>query len=443
MAKDGIGEKMKSIILQNEIPELGTISFIFYIILILMQCKIVGRLLKIEKKEILKIFIYQALTCLSMIIILGDILGIIASIVIMTLIYKRVFKFTLVKTLVAESISVFLFTLLEIINIKICEEFSSSILILIAELIIFLAHLSVYNLIKRKKIHISIEEVLNNDIEIKINKKLVCFIILIVLYKILVAQALTEIPTEIYLLGMILLLAYFFNVMRNIVKSLELEVDKNIILNLTGANERLRQSFDNMSSFRHDFKNILHGMGGCIVASDIKGLEKIYQDVICEYQEIKENIDLDKNLEKLPAIYNLINTKYIKAIDCGIDIKVDVYVDLGLLKIKQYELCRILGILIDNAIEACMDCKEKTITIKFLKDRYNNRNLVVIENTCKNYLVDLKSLKSKGFTTKKNKAFHGLGLWRVNQIIKKNENLRLYTTRDKVFKQQLEIYNWD
>ena len=90
-----------------------------------------------------------------------------------------------------------------------------------------------------------------------------------------------------------------------------------------------------------------------------------------------------------------------------------------------------------------MDCKEKTITIKFLKDRYNNRNLVVIENTCKNYLVDLKSLKSKGFTTKKDKAFHGLGLWRVNQIIKKNENLRLYTTRDKVFKQQLEIYNWD
>ena len=112
MAKDGIGEKMKSIILQNKIQELGTISFIFYIILILMQCKIVGRLLKIEKKEILKIFIYQVLTCLSMIIILGDILGIIASIVIMTLIYIKVFKFTLVKTLVAESISVFLFTLL-------------------------------------------------------------------------------------------------------------------------------------------------------------------------------------------------------------------------------------------------------------------------------------------------------------------------------------------
>ena len=148
MAKDGIGEKMKSIILQNKIQELGTISFIFYIILILMQCKIVGRLLKIEKKEILKIFIYQVLTCLSMIIILGDILGIIASIVIMTLIYIKVFKFTLVKTLVAESISVFLFTLLEIINIKICEEFSSSILILIAELIIFLAHLIVYKLIK-------------------------------------------------------------------------------------------------------------------------------------------------------------------------------------------------------------------------------------------------------------------------------------------------------
>ena len=26
---------------------------------------------------------------------------------------------------------------------------------------------------------------------------------------------------------------------------------------------------------------------------------------------------------------------------------------------------------------------------------------------------------------------------------KKNENLRLYTSRDKIFKQQLEIYNWN
>ena len=36
----------------------------------------------------------------------------------------------------------------------------------------------------------------------------------------------------------------------------------------------------------------------------------------------------------------------------------------------------------------------------------------------------------------------GLGLWEVRQILKRNKNLNLYTTKnDKYFKQQLEMYN--
>ena len=36
---------------------------------------------------------------------------------------------------------------------------------------------------------------------------------------------------------------------------------------------------------------------------------------------------------------------------------------------------------------------------------------------------------------------HGLGLWEVRKILKKNNNLNLFTTKtNKLFKQQLEIY---
>ena len=35
----------------------------------------------------------------------------------------------------------------------------------------------------------------------------------------------------------------------------------------------------------------------------------------------------------------------------------------------------------------------------------------------------------------------GLGLWEIRQILKKHNNLNLYTSKDeKFFKQQLEIY---
>ena len=103
-------------------------------------------------------------------------------------------------------------------------------------------------------------------------------------------------------------------------------------------------------------------------------------------------------------------------------------------------MCRILGILIDNAIEACLGCETKVISIKFLRDKYNNRNLIIIENPYKNYLIDVKKIYEKGFSSKKDKSSHGLGLWKVKQILSKNKNIQIYTSRDKLFKQQLEIY---
>ena len=55
------------------------------------------------------------------------------------------------------------------------------------------------------------------------------------------------------------------------------------------------------------------------------------------------------------------------------------------------------------------------------------------------YLVKDLQLFSKGFTTKKKKAGHGLGLWKVNQIIKMNKNIEIATERSNKFKQAVSI----
>lgn len=45
----------------------------------------------------------------------------------------------------------------------------------------------------------------------------------------------------------------------------------------------------------------------------------------------------------------------------------------------------------------------------------------------------------KGFSSKPNNT--GLGLWEIRQILKRNNNLNLFTTKNsEFFKQQLEIY---
>ena len=51
----------------------------------------------------------------------------------------------------------------------------------------------------------------------------------------------------------------------------------------------------------------------------------------------------------------------------------------------------------------------------------------------------MDKIYEKGYSTKPNNT--GLGLWEVEQILKKHKNLSRYTTKNgEFFKQQIEIY---
>ena len=97
------------------------------------------------------------------------------------------------------------------------------------------------------------------------------------------------------------------------------------------------------------------------------------------------------------------------------------------------------GILMDNAIEAANECEQKKINVIMRTDTNANRQLLIIENTYNNKDVDTDKIYEKGFSTKENNT--GLGLWEVRQILKRNTNLNLFTTKNSdFFIQQLEIY---
>ncbi len=76
--------------------------------------------------------------------------------------------------------------------------------------------------------------------------------------------------------------------------------------------------------------------------------------------------------------------------------------DLDTLKMRIYDFARILGILLDNAIEASKECEEKIINIAFREDRRNNRQLIIIENTYTNKDIDTEKIFEKGITEKEN-----------------------------------------
>ena len=216
---------------------------------------------------------------------------------------------------------------------------------------------------------------------------------------------------------------------------------KQYINNLEEYNKNLIEVHDSMRSFKHDFNNIIQAMNGYIMLKDMNSLEKYFHRLLKECQYIK-NVDiLNKRMINSPAIYSILINKYKIAEKNNIKMNIDILVDFEQINSKIYDISRMLGILLDNAIEATVDCDEKIVNVQFLSDCSNKKDLIIVENTYNDKEIDVERIFQKNFTTKKNKGNSGLGLWEIKKILSKNIDLDLYTTKNnKMFRQQLEIY---
>ena len=246
-------------------------------------------------------------------------------------------------------------------------------------------------------------------------------------------------PIEFTFFNFISLLFYFGLSFYSLAKIMNLVTTTQKLENEKEYNKTLHILHDSVRGFKHDFDNIVTTIGGYIKTNDMKGLEKYYSQLEEDCEKVNNLYILNPDIINNPGIYNLLTTKYSEAVEKGIKVNLTFLLDLNNLHMKIYEFARMLGILLDNAIEAASESDEKVLNIVFRNDSKNNRNIVLIENTYKDKNVNIDEIFNKGVTGKENHT--GLGLWEVKQILKKNNNINLYTNKnDTYFSQQLEIY---
>ena len=205
-------------------------------------------------------------------------------------------------------------------------------------------------------------------------------------------------------------------------------------------NKTLQILHDNIRAFKHDFANIVSGIGGYVDTNDMEGLRKYYKQLLQDCKQVSNLGSLNPEVINSPSVYSVLANKYYRADSLGIKINLDSFIDFKNLNMGIYEFTRILGILMDNAIEAASECDNKLVNVIIRNDNKQHRQLLRIENTYKDKNIDLDKISEKGYSTKPNNT--GLGLWEVDRIIKKHKNLARFTTKnDEFFIQQLEIYD--
>lgn len=152
--------------------------------------------------------------------------------------------------------------------------------------------------------------------------------------------------------------------------------------------------------------------------------EELLDDIIRQYQSKKSTNY--SSLYKLPSgikgivYYKMANIKENEITFTSV-ISEEMYKLFDEMDTKlYYKVCKITGILIDNAIEASTVSDDKLLLV----DIYKEKGLIniYIENTFEG-TVDINLINKKGFSTKgKNR---GLGLHIVSTILRENDNLSL------------------
>lgn len=240
--------------------------------------------------------------------------------------------------------------------------------------------------------------------------------------------------------GYLLVMLFLFLAMRcSWLEQIQAEAKKKALQDLQDYTHNLETMYNGLRSFKHDYVNILLSMSGYIENGDMDELKKYFEEKIFPTKNLIDQGDYKLNqLSNIGVleIKSLLSAKMIYAHESGIDVTIDIPERVDSFLIDTVDLARIMGIFLDNAVEAALTAKQPQIGLNIIQNETGVS--IIISNHFQDNGVVLHRLKQKGFSTKN--GHQGIGLSNAQKIISSYDNVLLETTiQDGCFQQHIEL----
>lgn len=194
---------------------------------------------------------------------------------------------------------------------------------------------------------------------------------------------------------------------------------------------KINKQYNEIRRERHDTRNMLLSVQGYIRDHKDKEAEKLLATFLQNDTVEKHYGEIDNALDKIKisGLHNLIKEKAYKIVEKGIPFSFEVNAEIDKLPGSEIKTARIIGILMDNAIEATFKQAKPYIQFALLKHSPEVYELV-IANSIEQKLNINTALKFEHSTKE---GHQGIGLSNVTQLVENDDHYSFSAeVKDKV-----------
>ena len=229
------------------------------------------------------------------------------------------------------------------------------------------------------------------------------------------------------------------NIIKSHMEKVNLDIRQDSYNRLQEYTNQIENMYSSLRSFKHDYSNIMLSMSGYIEANDMDGLKEYFdKEILPLRKKITKNtahINQLMNI-KTTELKSIISSKLLYAIELNINVNIEVTDEIVSLPIDTLDLCRVIGIFLDNAIEATLETDQPSI--RFALINLETEYIFVISNTFLEKGIPYAALAKPNVSTKG--ANRGIGLYNAHEIISRYNHAFLDTEiQDKIFVQRLQL----
>lgn len=234
-----------------------------------------------------------------------------------------------------------------------------------------------------------------------------------------------------------LVIVLFLKMLATQKETYQQQLEQQQLISLKKYTEQLEQNQEQLFKFKHDYKNLLLSLketanieNNSLLLDQIVHLEEYSKTYLSNKTFDYRNFDNIQNDYLKSLLISKFNQANKQKFYCQFECSKQIY-DVP---IPIFDCVRIVGILLDNALEAARESHEMFLSLMIYQDESQLEFL--IENSYCQTDISINTLHKKGLSTKEGHS--GLGLNTIQDFNKKNPNMFIqYQKEDTTFSTQL------